>query len=180
MKIISSKELLKNKLFTVADEVAVDPDGFEIHRSIVRHPGSAVMIPVDEKDRVLLVQQFRLPAERKLWEIPAGRLDDGEKPLQAAKRELEEETGIKAKKWVKLASFYASPGYVAEKMNLFLALDLKQGKQNLMDDERIEVGWFPKKRVREMIHSGDIQDAKTIVAFYLWLDWVKNEKKSAI
>jgi ADP-ribose pyrophosphatase len=176
MKIISSKELLKNKLFTVMEEVAHDPDGFEIHRSIVRHPGSAVMIPVDDKGRVLLVQQYRLPAEKKLWEIPAGRLDPGETPLKAAKRELEEETGIKAKKWVKLASFYASPGYVAEKMNLFLALDLRQGKQNLMEDERIEMDWFKKKRLREMIHNGDIQDAKTIVAFYLWLDWAKAGK----
>src|SRR6185437_1888018 len=127
MTIISSREVFKNKLFTVTDEVAHDPDGFEIHRSIVRHPGSAVMLPVDEKDRILLVHQFRLPAEQKLWEIPAGRLDPGETPLKAAKRELEEETGVKAKKWIKLASFYASPGYVAEKMNLFLALDLKQG-----------------------------------------------------
>jgi ADP-ribose pyrophosphatase len=180
MKIVSSKELLKNKLFTVTDEVAHDPDGFEIHRSIVRHPGSAVMLPVDEKDRVLLVHQFRLPAEQKLWEIPAGRLDPGETPLKAAKRELEEETGVKAKRWIKLASFYASPGYVAEKMNLFLALDLKQGKQNLMDDERIEMNWFSKKNLRQMIHSGEIQDAKTIVAFYLWLDWSKAEKNRAI
>jgi ADP-ribose pyrophosphatase len=180
MKIVSSKELLKNKLFTVTDEVAHDPDGFEIHRSIVRHPGSAVMLPVDEKDRILLVHQFRLPAEQKLWEIPAGRLDPGETPLKAAKRELEEETGIKAKKWVKLASFYASPGYVAEKMNLFLALDLKQGEQNLMDDERIEIEWFSKKRLREMIHNGEIKDAKTIVAFYLWLDWAKAEKNRGI
>jgi ADP-ribose pyrophosphatase len=146
----------------------------------VRHPGSAVMLPVDEKDRILLVHQFRLPAEQKLWEIPAGRLDPGETPLKAAKRELEEETGLKAKKWVKLASFYASPGYVAEKMNLFLALDLKQGEQNLMDDERIEIEWFSKKRLREMIHNGEIKDAKTIVAFYLWLDWIKAEKNRGI
>lgn len=179
MKIISSKELLKNKLFTVTEEVAHDPDGFEIHRSIVRHPGSAVMIPVDDKNRVLLVQQYRLPAEKKLWEIPAGRLDAGETPLKAAKRELEEETGIKAKNWVKLTSFYASPGYVAEKMNLFLALDLTQGKQSLMEDERIELGWFKKKRIRELIHSGEIQDAKTIVAFYLWLDWIKAGKPAS-
>ena len=109
MKIVSSKELLKNKLFTVTDEVAVDPDGFEIHRSIVHHPGSAVMMAVDSQDRVLLVQQFRLPAEQKMWEIPAGRLDPGESPIQAAKRELLEETGIKAKKWFKLSSFYATP-----------------------------------------------------------------------
>ena len=127
MKIISSKEVLKNKLFRIVDEVATDPSGFQIHRFIVRHPGSAVMMPVDEKERILLVKQFRLPAERDLWELPAGRLDPNESPLKAAKRELREETGLTARKWVKLASFWASPGYVDEKMSLFLAFDLSKG-----------------------------------------------------
>lgn len=173
---MSSKVVLKNKLFTVTDERAVDPDGFEIHRSIVRHPGSAVMIPVDDKNRVLLVRQFRLPASQKLWEIPAGRLDPGETPLKAARRELREEAGVTAKKWVKLASFYASPGYVAEKMNLFLAMELTLGEQDLMDDERIEIGWFAANKMRDMIHSGKILDGKTIIAHYLWRDWRKSEK----
>jgi ADP-ribose pyrophosphatase len=179
MKVISSKELLKNKLFTVTEERAVDSDGFEIHRSIVRHPGSAVMMPVDEKNRVLLVHQYRLPAGQKLWELPAGRLDPGENALQAARRELKEETGLKAKKWIKLSSFYASPGYVAEKMNLFLALDLTDGEQNLMEDERIEIGWFGRKEMGELIHSDKIVDAKTIVGYYLWLDWLKSSKRLA-
>jgi ADP-ribose pyrophosphatase len=176
MKIISSKELLKNKLFTIVDEVAHDNSGFEIHRSIVRHPGSAVMIAVDEKDRILLVKQFRLPAEKDLWEIPAGRIDPGEKPLQTAKRELHEETGYKAKNWVKLAAYWASPGYVAEKMNLFLATDLTAGEQHLMGDERIEMKWFSKKKVGEWIREGRIEDGKTIVAYFMWLDYRKRAK----
>ena len=168
MKIISSKELLKNKLFTVVDEVAKDPSGFEIHRSIVRHPGSAVMMAVDEKDRILLVKQFRLPAEKDLWELPAGRVDSGEEPLQAAKRELREETGYDAKKWTPLVSFWASPGYVDEKMNLFLAEDLTEGAQEPMEDERIEIEWFEADRLRQMIMANEIQDGKTIVGFHLW------------
>ncbi len=177
MKLISSKEVLKNKLFTVTDEVAVDPDGFEIHRNIVRHPGSAVMMPVDDKDRVLLVQQYRLPAKQKLWEVPAGRLDPGESPLKAARRELREETGYTARKWVKLGAFYASPGYVAEKMNLFLALELTAGEQNLMDDERIEIRWFGKKELGKMIRAGKILDGKTIAGYFLWLDWRKHSAR---
>jgi ADP-ribose pyrophosphatase len=176
MKIVSSKEVLRNKLFTVCDEIAIDPDGFEIHRNIIRHPGSAVMIPVDDRNRVLLVRQFRLPASQKLWEVPAGRLDPGETPLKAARRELEEETGVRAKQWVKLASFYASPGYVAEKMNLFLATGLTLGSQNLMDDERIEIEWFSVRQIRDMIQTSKIVDAKTIIAYYLWLDWRKGQK----
>ena len=109
MKIISSKEIVKNKLFTVVDEVAHDNSGFEIHRAIVRHPGSAVMMAVDENERILLVKQFRLPAEKDLWELPAGRIDPGETPLQAAKRELKEETGYHAKKWVKLDFVLGQP-----------------------------------------------------------------------
>ncbi|MGI9073482.1 MAG: NUDIX hydrolase [Bryobacteraceae bacterium] len=171
MKIISSREVLKNKLFTITDEVATDPSGFEIHRFIVRHPGSAVMMPVDDKDRVLLVKQFRLPAERELWELPAGRLDSGESPLKAAKRELREETGYKAKKWVKLASFWATPGYVDERMNLFLALDLTQGKQEPMDDERIEIRWFSKAELGRLISAGEILDGKTIIGYFLW-NWI--------
>lgn len=177
MKVISSKEVLKNRIFTVAEEVAIGPGGFKIERFIVRHPGSAVMMPVDDGDRVLLVKQFRLPAQRELWELPAGRLDPGESPLQAAKRELREETGYAAKKWVKLASFWATPGYVDEKMNLFLALELMAGGQQPMDDERIETRWFPKNELGELIRAGKILDGKTIIGYFLWLDYKRKTKK---
>jgi ADP-ribose pyrophosphatase len=177
MKIISSREVLKNKLFTVVEEVARDPSGFEIHRFIVRHPGSAVMMPVDNRDRVLLVKQFRLPAKRELWELPAGRLDPGESPLRAAKRELREETGYTAKKWVKVASFWATPGYVDERMNLFLALDLTQGEQQPMDDERIDIRWFSKAELGDLIKAGKVRDGKTIIGYYLWLEYKRKAGK---
>src|SRR5438105_5517829 len=135
MKITSSKQVYQCALFRVTEDRAVDPkEGFEIHRSVVRHLGSAVMMAVDEKKRVLLVRQYRLPAERYLWELPAGRLDEGEKPLQAARRELMEETGYRARKWTRLASFWASPGYVQERMTIFLAEDLTAGEATPMDD----------------------------------------------
>ena len=169
MKVVSSKELLRNKLFSVVDEVATDPSGFEIHRSIVRHPGSAVMMAVDERKRVLLVKQYRLPAERELWELPAGRIDSGETALQAAKRELREETGYSAKKWQKLVTFWASPGYIDEKMTIFLANELTEGKQEPMEDERIEVRWFTLKQMQDFVQRGKIVDAKTLIGFYTWM-----------
>ncbi len=179
MKVTSSKELLQTKIFTVVEEVATDPGGFEIKRAIVRHSGSAVMMAVDEKDRILLVKQFRLPAGKELWELPAGRLDPGESPLQAAKRELREETGYRAKTWVKLATFWASPGYVAEKMTIFLATELTAGEQEPMDDERIGTQWFSKKELSEAIRSGKIADAKTMIGYYSWLDGRRGKAKRA-
>ncbi|MBV9302431.1 MAG: NUDIX hydrolase [Acidobacteriaceae bacterium] len=177
MKVISSRELLKTKIFKVMEEVAADSTGFQIKRLIVRHPGSAVMMPVDKKDRVLLVRQFRLPADRELWELPAGRIDPEESALQAAKRELEEETGYRAKRWIRLASFWATPGYVDEKMNLFLALDLTEGEQKPMEDERIETRWFSKAELSGLIKTGKIHDGKTIIGYFLWLEYKRGAQK---
>jgi ADP-ribose pyrophosphatase len=168
MKITSSREVYSCSLFRVTEDVARDKTGFEIKRSVVHHIGSAVMMAVDEKKRVLLVKQYRLPAGKDIWELPAGRLDPGEKPLQAAKRELAEETGYKARTWSKLASFWVSPGYVQEKMTIFLATDLTAGTATPMDDERIETRWFGRKELGEMIRDGKIEDAKTMVGFYAW------------
>ena len=169
MKITSSKQVYECKLFRVTEDEAVDPKTkFQIKRSVVRHIGSAVMMAVDEKKRVLLVRQYRLPAEKYLWELPAGRLDPGEKPLQAAKRELKEETGYKARKWSKLASFWVSPGFVQERMTIFLAEDLIAGEATPMDDERIEARWFTRKELADMIAEGKIEDAKTMVGFLTW------------
>jgi len=99
MKIISSQELIRTPIFYVTQDQALDPDGFEIKRAIVQHPGSAVVMPVDDKKRILLVRQYRLPVLQYLWELPAGRVDAGETPLQAARRELAEETGYRARKF---------------------------------------------------------------------------------
>jgi ADP-ribose pyrophosphatase len=167
MQIISSVEVYRCNIFRVTEEEANDPSGFHIKRDIVRHPGSAVVMPVDEHRRVLLVRQFRLPANRYMWEIPAGKIDDGEDAFQAAQRELGEETGLKAKTWKELLSFYPSPGYVAEKMTLFIATDLTQGQAHNMDDERIETRWFTAEEISEGIASGEIQDAKTIIGFLI-------------
>jgi len=168
MKLISSKELLKTPIFSITEDEADEPGGFHIKRAIVQHKGSAVMMAVDEKKRILLVRQYRLPARQFLWELPAGRLDEGESPLQAAKRELVEEAGIRAKKWKKLVSYYPSPGFLAERMTLFVATDLSLGEAQPMEDERIEMRWFKAKEVEELIGSGKIIDGKTLVGYLMW------------
>jgi ADP-ribose pyrophosphatase len=168
MKIISSVEIYKNRLFTVSEEHAVDPDGFEIKRMIVHHRGSAVMMAVDDRKRVLLVRQYRLPAQRFLWELPAGSIDQGEKPLQTAKRELKEETGYRAKNWKRLVSFFPSPGFLTEKMTIFLATGLTAGDASPMDDERIETRWFTAKEIEAAIDAGEIVDAKSMLGYFFW------------
>ncbi len=171
MKIVESREVYSCQIFRVTEDRAVDAkSGFEIKRSVVRHAGSAVMMAMDDKKRILLVRQYRLPAEGYMWELPAGKVDDGEKPMQAAKRELTEETGYKAKKWAKLASFFVSPGYVQERMTIFLATDLVKGEATPMEDEQIETRWFKRKEVAQMIREGKIQDAKTIIGYYIATD----------
>ena len=170
MKIVSSKKVYQCRLFTVTEDEAVDQKtGFTIKRSVVRHAGSAVMMAVDEKKRILLVRQYRLPAGKYLWELPAGKVDPGETPLQAAKRELAEETGYKARTWTKLASYFASPGFVEERMNVYLATDLTAGEATPMDDERIETRWFTRKELKDMIAAGKIEDGKTMIGFLRWI-----------
>lgn len=168
MKLISSKEITTNRIFTVTWDHAVDPDGFEIERAIVHHRGSAVMMPVDEKNRILLIRQYRLAVRKFMWELPAGTIDPGEKPLQTARRELVEETGYRAKKWTRLAEFYPSPGFLGEKMTIYLATGLTAGVAKPMEDERIETCWFTAKEVDEMIRTGKIMDAKTTIGFLKW------------
>lgn len=168
MKTISSIELLRTSIFWVTQDHALDPDGFEIKRAIVQHGGSAVVMPVNERGRILLVRQYRLPTRQSLWEVPAGRLDDGESPLQAARREFGEETGYRARKMKKLVAFWPSPGFLAEKMTVYIATGLKAGQATPMEDERIETRWFTSREIDDQIRAGKITDGKTIIAYLYW------------
>jgi len=176
MKVIESKEILRTPIFWVTLDVATDPEGFEIKRAIVQHGGSAVVMPVDDKQRVLLVKQYRLPAKQYMWELPAGRVDPGETPLQTARRELAEETGFRARKMQPLATFWASPGFLAEKMTIYLATGLTPGESTPMEDERIETRWFTVAELDRMISSGKIPDGKTMVGFLKWQRYLKSRR----
>jgi ADP-ribose pyrophosphatase len=134
---------------------------------VVRHPGSAVIVPVFEDGTVALVKQYRHPTVRYLLEIPAGTLDEGEKPEVGAARELEEELGVVAGKMEKLSEFFVSPGFCEEKMWVYLATELTETSQRLDDDELIEIVRLTLTEALEMISDGEIEDAKTIIGLML-------------
>ena len=168
-----------------------EPGGVRARRDVIRHSGSIVILAVDESQpidstktskkrsteksknknkepAVLLERQYRHAAQSMMWELPAGRIDDGETALTAAKRELLEETGFSASRWKRILHFYVSPGFLDETMTIYLAQGLKAGRAQPEKDERIETRFFPLSEAKQMALNGRIRDAKTISGI-LWL-----------
>jgi ADP-ribose pyrophosphatase len=171
-RVLSSRIVYRGPAFWVTTDQVQEPGGVRARRDIVRHSGSVVVLAIDESrpaPRVLLERQYRHAANSYLWELPAGRIDPGEKPLPAAKRELLEETGYTAAQWRRIFNFYASPGFVAETMSVFLATGLHAGKAQPEADEMITKRLVPLPLAVSMVLSGTIRDAKTISSI-LWLD----------
>jgi ADP-ribose pyrophosphatase len=181
-RVLNSREIFQGKVFRVLSQQVQEPDGVEVRRDIVQHPGSIVILAVDDSvrpPRVLLERQYRHAAGQRLWELPAGSLEPGENKLAAAKRELLEETGYTAGKWERALFFYVSPGFLSESMQVFLARGLRKGKAQPEEDERIAVRFFPLSQAVKMAITGKILDAKTIAPL-LWLERRLNQtEKSA-
>ena len=165
-KIISSQKVFSGRVFDVTVDTVQEGE-LTYQREVVHHHGSAVILPVFDDSTVALVRQYRHPAVRYLLEAPAGTLEDGERPEVGAARELQEELGLLAGRLEKLSEFFVSPGFCEEKMWLFLATELTEGKRNPEEDEVLEVVRLPLDEALEMISSGEIQDAKTIIALML-------------
>lgn len=163
---ISSEKIYNGKIFDVSvDEIREGET--EYKREIVSHNGSAVIVPVFEDKTVALVKQYRHAAGKYLSEIPAGSLDENENPEEGARRELEEEIGVIAGKIEKLTEFYVSPGFLSEKMFVYLATDLTETQQNLEEDELIEIEKLTFEQAFEKIENGEIEDAKTMVGLIM-------------
>lgn len=161
-EIISNKKVYEGKVFDVF--LAKIREGeVEYERDIITHHGSAVIVPVFADQTIALVRQYRHASGKYLLEIPAGSLDENESPEMGAQRELEEEIGVVAERIEKLSEFYVSPGFLAEKMFVFLATDLRETAQNLEEDELIEIIKITFPEAFELIKSGAIEDAKTII-----------------
>jgi ADP-ribose pyrophosphatase len=171
--LISSKLAYKGKVFSVFTDTVEEPGGSVNTRDVIRHNGSVVILAVDEsrnpKDPdVILERQYRHAAGQFLIELPAGRIEPGEAPLAAAKREMIEETGYKAKRWTLLTKYFASPGFLGEWMQIYLARDIREGVAKPEPDEHIEVFRMPLSEALALITANKIHDGKTLIGISLY------------
>jgi ADP-ribose diphosphatase len=180
-RVLSSRISFQGPVFSVTTDEVEEPGGVRARRDVIRHSGSIVVLAVDDlpidapakarkraEPRILLERQYRHAAQSMMWELPAGRIDDGETALTAAKRELLEETGYSARQWKRILHFYVSPGFLDETMTIYLARGLRAGEAQPEADERIAVKFFSLSEAKQMALHGRIRDAKTIAGI-LWL-----------
>lgn len=165
--IISSDDIFNGRVVHLLLHTVKLQDGSESKREVVKHPGAVAVVALDDQQNVLMVRQFRLPANQVLYEIPAGTLEDSEGPEACAIRELQEEIGYKPGKMESLGGFYTAPGYTTEFIHLFLANNLTESHLELDEDEFIEVERVAFAEALAMIERGEIVDGKTILGLLL-------------
>jgi len=176
MRILKSRMVYDGRLVKLRVDRVIEPGGIEATREVVGHPGSVVVLPLLPGGRVLLVRQFRYAAGKSLWELVAGGLEPGEPVLRAARRELLEEAGYRARRVRRLFSFFPSPGIISERMHLVEASGLLPDKAQPEADERIKVGIFTLAQVREMLRRHRIEDGKTLAG----LSWLLLSKRGLL
>ncbi|MGA7078296.1 MAG: NUDIX hydrolase [Terriglobales bacterium] len=172
-RVLSSRISYQGPVFSVTTDQVEEPGGVRARRDVIRHSGSIVVLAVDDaslktEPLILLERQYRHAAQSMMWELPAGRIDDGETALTAAKRELLEETGYTARQWKRVLHFYVSPGFLDETMTIYLARGLQAGEAQPEPDEKIATRFFTLSEAKQMALRGRIRDAKTICGV-LWL-----------
>jgi ADP-ribose pyrophosphatase len=172
LKVLSKKVKYEGPVFGVRRDYVIEPNGVKAMRDMVTHPGSVVVLPVFANGRILLIRQFRYVTGMFLWELVAGRKDPGETFLRAAHRELAEETGYTAKRMRKLMDVFPTPGFVTERMVIFLAAGLKEGKARPEEDEKIEQRVFRLSQAEQWIRAGKIRDAKSIAGILYYARFV--------
>ena len=171
-EVLASEDVFRGRVFTVSADKVREQGRVHV-REVVRHPGSAAIVPLFADRTVALVKQYRHPAVKYLLEIPAGSRDNFEPPEACAARELQEELGLVAARWEKLSEFFPSPGFLAEKMWVYLATDLTETEAGPEEDELIECVRLPLARALDMIAAGEIEDAKTIIGLHATLAKLK-------
>jgi ADP-ribose pyrophosphatase len=181
VEVVSSKLSYEGPLFRVHTD-KIKENGRELTRDVIRHNGSVVVLAVDDSKSkrdplIVMERQYRHAAREVLLEVPAGKMEDGEDALAGAKRELLEETGFKAKRWRKMIRYFASPGFLGEFMQVFLAEGLTLGDAQPEYDEQIEIEMIPLSKLVQMIDAGKIYDGKTLISVMLYVRLRDAEKR---
>jgi ADP-ribose pyrophosphatase len=161
-KILKSEVVYTGRVFGIRRDEVLEPSGVHATREVITHPGSVVVLPVLPDKRIVLIRQYRHATRQYLWELVAGRIDNGESPKKAAARELIEETGYRAKKFTIFLDIFPTPGFLEERMYILLAEGVTPGEAHPEEDEKIESRAYTRKELENMIHQGQIIDAKTI------------------
>lgn len=175
-KVLSSETLYQGKVFRLQRDTVIEPGGVRAERDIIVHPGSVVVLPVFPDGRVLLIRQYRHSVGEFLWELVAGRKEPEETPPAAARRELEEETGYRAKRLRKLLRVVPTPGFVNEWMWIFAAEGLSKGPARPEEDENITPRIFTLKEAEKMIERGTLRDGKSICGILYYARVLKRSR----
>lgn len=177
-RVVSSETVFQGLIFGVRRDQVIEPSGVEVTRDVVTHPGSVVVLPVFPDGRILLIRQYRHVAGQYLWELVAGRKDEGDEDFTvAAGRELEEETGYTARKLAQIMDIFPSPGFVAEHMVIFIAEGLTKGKARPEEDEKITQRIIDLRDVEEWIRSGKIRDAKSVAGILYYARFLAGKRR---
>jgi ADP-ribose pyrophosphatase len=168
--------LHEGRVFKLVKENYTLDNGVVANMDFIQHPGAAAMVPMLNREEVILIKQYRHAIREFIWEIPAGTLDPQESPIHCARRELIEETGYSSNSWHQLGTITPLPGCSNERIHIFLATDLQPAKQALDKDELLNVHSMKLKKAVQMILSGEIQDGKTISGLFLALNWFKKNR----
>jgi len=168
-KVISSRTMFAGRVFGVRRDVVVEPGGIRTTRDVVTHNGSVVLLPVFPDGSILLIRQYRHSVRQPLWELVAGRIEPGEAPLRAARRELLEETGYTARRYRKLLDIFPTPGFVSERMVVYACDGLRSGAARPEADEKIVARRFRLRALETMMRRGTLRDAKSIAGILYYI-----------
>ena len=174
-RILRSKIVYEGPVFGIRRDELVEPGGVRATREVITHSGSVVVLPVLADGRVVLIRQYRHAARTFLWELVAGRIDEGESPRKAAARELIEETGYRAKRFRIFLDFFPSPGFLEEKMYILLAEGVTEGVAQPEEDEKIESRAYDRKELEQMIQKRVIRDGKTIAGLLYYITFLSQK-----
>jgi ADP-ribose pyrophosphatase len=172
-KILNSKMIYEGRVFGVRQDEVQEPWGARATRVLITHPGSVVVLPVMANGRVVMIEQYRYAARQYLWELVAGRIDQGETVKQAAARELIEETGYRAKRLTEFLDIFPTPGFLEERMHILLAEGLTRGEAEPEEDEKIISRAYTVEQLKQMMKNGRLRDGKSIAGILYWLTFMR-------